>query len=148
VQVERAVRVCGQLAGDFVGQVGIHATHPERLGELQTLRLEVVLEFVALLADLGLDKLVLRGHRHILPGGHRERSRGQAGQAGEHDELLRATAPADASDQGHVGHKAVHGAEHRWPQPAAGDVAVLVPVCLTRLALSRALLVRVSSRHK
>ncbi|WP_246631268.1 hypothetical protein [Pseudonocardia nigra] len=47
-----------------------------------------------------------------------------------------APAPADAGDQRDVGDEAVHRAEDRGPQPAAGDVTVVV-VALARRELRR-----------
>ena len=40
--------------------------------------------------------------------------------------LLSSAPPRDAGDQGEVRHQPVRGAEHGRPQPAAGDVGVLV----------------------
>ena len=92
----------------------------------------MVLQLELLLADLRGDQLVLRGDRDVLPGRHGERPGGQARQAGQHHGVRRRAATADPGDQRDVGDQPVHGAEYSGPQPAAGDIAVLVPVCLAR----------------
>jgi hypothetical protein len=46
-----------------------------------------------------------------------------------------APAPAHARDQGGVGDEPVHRAEDGGPQPAAGDVTVLMTVCFGMRAL-------------
>src|SRR5205807_9158338 len=50
----------------------------------------------------------------------------QAGQAGQGDHMRASAGGGDASDQRHIADQPVHRAEHRWAQPAAGDVAVAV----------------------
>ncbi len=93
----------------------------------------VVLEFVSLLVHLGANELVLRGDRHELAGRHRQRAGRQPGQTGEHDCAVRSRAAGNAGDQGDVRDQAVHRAEYSRPQPAAGHIAVLVPVRLACL---------------
>jgi len=63
----------------------------------------VVLKLEPLLVDLSADKLVLRGHRDVLAGSHRERPGEQPCQASQDQRAARAAAAADAGDQGHVG---------------------------------------------
>jgi hypothetical protein len=49
--------------------------------------------------------------------------------------VRRAPAPAHARDQGCVGNEPVHRAEDGRPQPATGDVTVLMTVCFGLPAL-------------
>jgi len=75
-------------------------------------------------SDLGVDQLVLVGHRHVLAGAHRERARDQSGQPGEHDGARADPATADAGDQSGVGDEPVDRPEDGRPQPSPRHVAV------------------------
>jgi hypothetical protein len=131
VHGQRLVRVRRDLRGGLLGGGGADAAGPEHGGQLGLLEDGVVLQLEPFLVDLGLDQLVLRRDRHVLPGRHRARARGQPGQAGEHDGVRAPAATADPGDQRHVGDQPVHGAEHGRPQPAAGYVPVVVPVIVS-----------------
>jgi hypothetical protein len=120
VDAQGLLRVHGKLARDLVSQLRVHAARLVHCSQLNLFVGRVVLEFVAFLVDLGVDQLVLRGHRHELARGHRRRAGRQPGQAGEHDRAMRAAAAADSGDQRNVGDQAVHGAEDRRAQPSAG----------------------------
>ena len=138
VHVQGVLRVGRDLRRDLVGQVRLHPLPAERGGQFAPLRLGVVLQLVPLLADLGLDQLVLRGDRDVLAGRHGERAGGQPGQPGEHDQVRGgaggAHPGAHASDQRDVGDQPIHGAEDRRAEPATGNVLVLVPMRLVLFA--------------
>jgi hypothetical protein len=60
VHAQRFLRVGGDLPGHLVGQAGIDPPMPEHGGQFLPLGLGMDLQLVPLLADLGLDQLVLR----------------------------------------------------------------------------------------
>ena len=95
-------------------------------GPARPLHLGIAFQLAAFLRDLGLHLLGLRPDRGVLAQPHRDRAGDHAGDAGQHDRPRRDPAAADAGDERDVGDQPVHGTEHRRPQPAAGDIGVMV----------------------
>lgn len=89
-----------QRRGALLGLVGRESSGPEDQRELtgfvvaqrpQRYRVELV--------GGGVQQLPLGAHRDVFPGGHRQRTSEQAGQAGQEDDLRGATGPRHAQDQ-------------------------------------------------
>ena len=99
---------------------------PVRGGQLGLLLLGHRLHLGSLERDLPLEQLALALHRDVLAGGHAERTREKARDAGQQDEARIARRGAgDAHHQGQVADQAVADAEDDRPQrprPAAGAV--------------------------
>jgi hypothetical protein len=106
--------------------VGVGPVAAERLGQLVLLGGREPGVHPAFGGDLGVNQLVLVGHRYVLAGTHRECARDQGRHAGQDHGVLRSPAAAQPGDQRGVRHQAVYRAEHRRPQPAAGYVTVPV----------------------
>jgi hypothetical protein len=135
MEPQRLFRPRGNLLRKPVGEIAVDAAPLEYQCEFTPLRRRMGLELVAFLADLGVDKVVLGGHRDELAGGHRERAGRKAGQADQHQGMPRPAAATDASDQGDIRDQPVHRPEHGRTQPAARYVPVLVAVRLAARAV-------------
>ena len=96
--------------------------------QLLRFRLRILLQLVALEADLVLEELALRAHGHVFAGGHRERAGGECPRRPRRARARGSDARArDAEDQARVGDQAVVDAEHRGAQvAAAAEVAMAV----------------------
>ena len=76
-------------------------------GQLGLFLLGHGLELGLLEGDLALVELALRLHRDVLAGGHAERAREQAGDAGQEDEPRLCRRARDAHHEREVAHQAV-----------------------------------------
>jgi hypothetical protein len=137
VHPQGLLRILLEHVGDLPRQVGGEPAGDPLLGQLGGLGLRVALQLPALLGHLGRHLLVLRLHAGVLAEAHGDRSRHQAGDAGQHDRAGRQPAPADAGDQRDVGDQPVHRPERRRAQPAAGDVGVVVGIERERTVADR-----------
>src|SRR3954452_8975827 len=115
----------------------ISAVAAKPLGKLVLLGVGIAGMHLSFDGDLGGDELVLVSHRDVLPGAHREGTRHQTSQAGQHDRRPGSTTATDTGDQRSVGDQAVHGPKDRRSEPAAGDVSVSVirPPTILHLAV-------------
>ena len=89
-RVERVLGIGDDPCASRVGFAWRQALRRVDQRQLLRLGLGILLELVALEADLVLEELALRAHRNVFARGHRERARAQAGDAGEeHDVRVR-----------------------------------------------------------
>ena len=120
-RLEGAGRVGNQRVGLTPCLRGFHAARDEDQRQFAGFLLGILGKFRLLERDLVLIHLLLRAHRHIFAGGHGERARKKAGDAGQQHDAVGAAGPRDAEYQARVRDQSVVDAEYGGAQAASGS---------------------------
>src|SRR5262249_28753534 len=134
--------------GELTGAVGIDPTRLIDLRELDRLDMRIAVQLAALDIELTLQELVLRLHRDVLTGGHRDGARDETGESGEPHDPGAGIGAGDAEDQRDVRHQAVADAEHRGSSAAAANVTMMMLRTGGELRSFRATRVAVGCGHR
>ena len=123
-----------------------HALGAIDQGKLLRFGFGIFREFIAFQADLIFEQLALRAHRNVFARGHRERTGGKPGNAGEQHGRRARIRACDAEDQARVRDQAVVHAEHGRAQIADAAQAAVAALDRARDGRQMATRARAPSR--